>query len=240
MRFDNSRCKQLQEKMDFSEDNELLNQFENLNQKTILDQENEIEQLKNELTLRFKIIGEQADIIKRYRNLVKKWQTRKRDQSPDFDIVSEENLKVLPEEVIKSDVVVPKTLKPPAIDISETRSIVKAKRLNDLIDQSQIKYPTYQDHTYKETAIGQAIWDTILKCFQKAPTGIITEEMIVKEGGKHVFATNDEPFLDKKKLQRYFTHPFTYLESDKTMTIRSLITADGPSWLVFLPSWFKT
>lgn len=130
-----------------------------------------------------------------------------------------------------------KTRRRPA-NLDECSSI-KLRRIDEISEKNQIRYPTADDLTYKDTAIGQTIWSTIIKCFRKYQVGMITERMIIDEGGKHVFAPN-ENFLDRKMIQKYFTHPFTYSDQDQRMVIRPVVTGNGKSWMVLLPDWLQT
>lgn len=136
-------------------------------------------------------------------------------------------------------VIVKKRQRDPDSKTEAVYSKIKLRRLNEIVEQNQIKFPTAEDMNYKDTAIGQTIWSTIIKCFRKYPGGMITENMIIEEGGKHVFNPR-ENFLDKKMVHKYFTHPFQYNDNDKKMAIRPVLMANGlTSWMVLIPDWLK-
>lgn len=253
--------------MDWTEDKILLEKLEKCDKLEL--RHREIAELKEQLVLkqkeldhRFKIITEQSDIIKRYRCLIK---TLKLDEvstdetcpklNAPLPIVVPPEVKVIvkkrrreEEESESSDSSVSDTTirdsdqvgKPETLAKEDKpHSKLKMRRLNEIAEQNQIKCPTADDMSYKDTAIGQTIWSTIIKCFRKYPGGMITENMIIEEGGKHVFNPN-QYFLDKKMIHKYFTHPFKYKDNDRKMSIRPVLMANGiTSWMVLIPDWLK-
>jgi len=264
--------------MDWSEDKVLLEKLEKIEKLEV--RHKEIAELKEQLSVkqkeldhRFKIITEQADIIKRYRCLVKNLkldetinalESSNSSQEQKSFITDIEGISPVPEvlnnngellnneppaiEILNHNVVLQNDVelkekiivkKRPREDEKQPHSKIKLRRLNEIAEQNQIKFPTADDMNYKDTAIGQTIWSTIVKCFRKYPGGMITENMIIEEGGKHVFNPK-EYFLDKKMIHKYFTHPFKYKEDDKKMSIRPVLMAHGlTSWMVLIPDWLK-
>lgn len=124
--------------------------------------------------------------------------------------------------------------------VARAMRALKQKRINQIIDQSKIKYPTSYDD-YRETHIGQVIWDTIVRCFRKSEGAMVTDSMIIEEGGKNLLTDKDKPFLDKKMLHRYFSYPFTFegTEDEQTMVVRPVTNADEKTWVVFMPEWLR-
>lgn len=181
----------------------------NLISNQIQEKEDEISKLKKELEEKNNFISEQSTIIQKYRTTLKTFQTRKR------------------------------ILKPVELDSVESKPNLKSMRLNEIIEQSQIKYPTAADSTYKELAIGQTIWWTIIRCFKKNLGGLISESMIMSETGKHVLFKQKEPFIDKNMIHRFFSHPFSFDVNDKTIQVRQLLCNKQQSWLVMMPEWLR-
>ena len=232
--------------MDWSEDRQLLSALEKEPINKISELEKSLIEQQAELTKRFRIIAEQADIIKRYRVLVKKLIAHPKE---DHSIAEKKNIEkieekeanqVVPERMAKMVINNPSPPPPKRPKSPESKtSPTKLRRLNQLIEQSKIKYPTQSDG-YRETAIGQTIWDTIIKCFRKQKGAMITEKMIIEESGHHALIRPNELFLNQKMISSYFTFPFTFSDSEQTMTVRPLTTAQGQSWLVIMPDWLKS
>ena len=206
----------------WEQDRNLLNQLEARNGET------EIQRLKKELLKtqqesekRFQVILDQNDLIKRYRALGLELAQEKK---PNLDAPLEPGIDKTP---LKR--------KTPGAEPEMPTNISKVQRLNQLIEHSQIKYPTTKDGM-PETLIGQKIWNTIIQCFRKYPGGLVTEQMIIQEGGKNLLHRSNEYYLDKSMIHRFFTHKFSFQNQDQTISVRPLA---GGSWIVIMPEWLQ-
>jgi hypothetical protein len=255
-------------KLDLSQDLALLKRIQVqdiLNLKQAQKQLGELKCLNSDLTMKlerlemenreqFKIISEQNEVIQKYREILSGFPTDSEEKesvekSSSSSIEVEE---VLPTKTDLKNVIAQldtekyesgrkKKKRKVEKTVSDIRE-KKAHRLNELVDRQKIKYPTENDD-YPDMVVGQLIWDTILRCFQKCPSNFITEMDIIKEGGKCLLEKSDEPFLDHAKITNYFNYPFKCKDSDKTMVIREYgLSPDSEkkSWVVVMPSWFSS
>jgi len=259
--------------MDLEEDARLIELFQKQQQqandsKGLQDEvdrlQSQVQTLNDKLKAKFLVISEQADIIRRYRSLLRKsiedLPSGVLDAMPVVPVVpviSAVPVVVPPSPVLSEkdpdsneplstsssdspcDAKESKRKKRKRVPVlTKAKSAIKLRRLNQIVDQSKIKRPTQADD-YRETHVGQAIWNAIIRCFENSDGGLVTEDMIIQAGGKNLLTNKDKPFLDKKMINRYFSYPFTFTEEDETMVVRPLTTADNKSWVVFLPDWLQ-
>jgi len=115
----------------------------------------------------------------------------------------------------------------------------KIHRVNNLINEQKIKFPTPDDH-YPEMMTGQVIWNTILRCFRKLPGNIVTEHDIIQEAGICILNDGQQPFLTHEKISNYFKFSFAIKSDDRAIVVREYPLKDeDKSWLVVMPSWWN-
>lgn len=201
----------LTKKMNFEEDERLLA----LAETEVQSLQDRLARAEQELQERYRIIRDQADLIKRYRAVVKGC------------VKAPSSLPLVPE-----------------ISKPEKRKETLAKKRGRVLKKArgkqgefQVKFPTQDDTTYGETAIGQAIWGTILGCFRNSPRrDLVTDRMIMTEAGRNVLYPEREAFFTTEMIDRYFSHPFEIGPDTRTITVRH---SQQQSWEVIRPDWLE-
>lgn len=115
-------------------------------------------------------------------------------------------------------------------------------RCGDLIQDKRIRLlsPDRSDG-FKDVYVSTIIWQVIVNFFnQNANANLMDENMIIRECGACLLGDNQKPFLTRAQIRQYFSHPFTFQDSDKTMTVRTRMVQGQPLWMVFIPEWLKS
>ena len=94
---------------------------------------------------------------------------------------------------------------------------------------------------FPDVYVSTIIWQTIVNFFNNhANANLMDENMIIRECGASLLGNTDKPFLTRHQIRQYFNHPFTFQDSDQTMTVRSRLVQGQPVWMVFIPEWLKS
>ena len=239
--------------MDLEEDERLLQAFQAIKHVNSDEWKHSYEhekaqrvKLQVELKQQFQIISKQAEVIRRYRTLLKhsmkkentenlsETRIKKRSQEPSVEeeeTAEEEKVASPPSKKTKTNLKALKT----------AMSTAKSNRLQELVQQNCVRYPTAHDD-YREIHIGQAIWRAIIRAFKSHHGSMVTTNMIIAEGGSNVMSLPGQkprPFLTVKMIDRYFSYPFSVVENDPTFTVRPLATEKGREWVVLMPEWVQ-
>lgn len=107
----------------------------------------------------------------------------------------------------------------------------KARRVAQLEKCYRIRLPDNNRDPTEFLVEWEHIWQTILRAFEEIPGGILTENDIIKRGGKGL--------ITPEVLYRFFVHEFTESRGDQWIEVRPMDCNARPNFLVILPDWLR-
>lgn len=203
-------------------------------------------ELEAELKQTFATVSAQSTIIRRYRATIGSVlgttiTTQKRSRSASSESSPPNKPAVQP----------PNPVKPPGqrkqihsrliADPEKKQTSDQVVCGGDVIQEKRIRLPTRdRSDGFQDISLATTIWNCIINFFEtNADANLMDEHMIIKECGYSLLDDEAQPFLTHEKIQQYFTHSFTILETDLWMSVRPRFVNDKQIWIVFIPKWLK-